>query len=143
MATRVEDHEKSRVRVCGICFGKPKPKQHVKITETRLSLIKQYIYDDYSLDDISLPLIMCTSCLKTIKVMESGNVDRKIPDIDYKGMSKPPAVNTRSGLSEKCCCSLCTIVRMNGSEYLAHEKSMRDKPGRPKVKEEAPSVTVS
>ena len=127
--------------MCGVCLRKPK--QYQKISESALVLIKNHSYKDYSLEDTSLPLIICTSCVKTLKVIDSGQDDRRVPDVDYQGLTKPQIVNTRSGISEKCCCSLCVIARMNGVDYKAHDKQMRDKPGRPSEKVKVTRVTVS
>ena len=121
MASRAKIHDRSRTKVCGVCFRKPK--QFNKISEYTLNLIRKYVYEEYSLDDPSLPIIICTSCIKTVTVIESGNSDRKLPDIDYTSLTKPPRVDTRSGDYEKCSCSVCTIARMNGPEYTRHEKS--------------------
>ena len=141
MTTRAEVHEKSRNKVCGVCLRKPK--QLRKISESMLLLLKKHIYERYSLDDTSLPIVICTSCSKTVTVIESGQDDRKLPYIDYESLTTPPSVETRSVASEKCCCSLCIISRMNGPEYQAHEKLMRDKPGRPRIDVEVPSVTIN
>ena len=132
MSSRAEFHEKCRSKVCGVCLRKPK--QFNKISEYTLSLIRKHVYESYSLEDESFPLIICTSCIKTVSVIVSGDSGRKLPDIDYAGLTKPPSKDTRSGSSEKCACSVCIIARMNASEYRAHEKSIRDNPGRPQVK---------
>ena len=140
MTPRAEIHDRCRTKVCGVCFRKPK--QFNKISEYTLNLIRKYVYEAYSLDDQSLPIIICTSCTKTLTVIDSGESDRKLPDIDYGSLTKPPRVDTRSGDNEKCDCSVCTIARMNGPEYVKHEKSMRNKPGRPPLKVQASSVTI-
>ena len=48
-----------------------------------LNLIWKHILKEYSLEDTSLPLIICMSCVQTLKSIESGKVDRKLPDVDY------------------------------------------------------------
>ena len=125
-------HEQSRKRVCGVCFRKPKNYQ--SISPLVLDLINKHSYKDYSIEDISLPTIVCMSCVKTLKVIDSDKVNRKLPDIDYMSLVKPKNVNTRSSENEKCCCSICTIARLNGREYLEYEKGQREKQGRPTQK---------
>ena len=81
MSTRSAHHERSRISVCGVCFRKPK--DHQKISPMILELIKKHCYTDYSLDDLSLPLIVCKSCAKTLKVVDSDKPNRKVPGYDY------------------------------------------------------------
>ena len=141
MSSRTDSHEQNRSKVCGLCFRKPK--QHQRISPSVLTMIKKHSHKDYSLDDTSLPVIICTSCVKTLKVVDSGSIDRKLPDVNYNDLSKPQPVNTRSTICEKCSCSVCAVARMYGHEYQAYEKTRRDKPGRPSNKEIRPGVTVT
>ena len=138
MSDRIACHEHSRRAVCGICFRKLK--HHQKITPMLLALIQKHAYKEYSLDDESLPLIVCKSCAKTLKVCGNG---RKLPDFDYGGLVKPISVNTRSGDNEKCNCSICEICRLNGNQFQKHEKAQRHNPGRPtdRVAEESFPIT--
>ena len=140
MSSKTDSHEQSREKVCGVCFRKPK--QYQKISPLVLHLIKKHSYKDYSLQDTYLPVICCMSCVCALKVIESGKDGRNLPDIDYTDLKKPQAVNTRSAVSEKCCCSICAVARLNGHEYKEYEKTRRAKPGRPREKEKGTSVTV-
>ena len=129
MSSKEECHERSRGKVCGACLRKPKHYQ--KISTQVLILIQKHCFTDYNLQDISLPLIICKSCVKSLTVIDGGATNRKVPSVDYEGLVKPKAITTRATVSEKCYCSICEIARMNGPEYLQYERRMRDKPGRP------------
>ena len=142
MNSKSEAHEQNRVKVCGVCFRKPKPKMFQKISPFILNLIWKHSFNDYSLEDTSLPVIICLSCTQTLKVIDSGKVDRKLPAVDYNELVKPQTVSTRSTVSEKCCCTICVVARMNGLEYKQYEKTSREQAGRPREKEEEIIMTV-
>ena len=127
--------------VCGVCFRKSK--HHQRITPTVLALIQKHGYKDYSIDDPSLPYIICKSCAKTLKVLDSENPNRKLPYFDYGGLVKPALVNTRLADSDKCQCTICNISRLNENELQKHEKTQRNNPGRAaeKVYEISYSIT--
>ena len=114
MSDSSDQHEANRSKVCGLCFRKPK--NHQRITPMILNLIQKIVFDQYSLEDSYLPLIVCKSCVASLKVMDSDKANRALPDVDYAGLAKPKTLNTRSSSGEKCCCSGCVIARMNGLE---------------------------
>ena len=91
MSSRIERHEQNRGKVCGLCLRKPKQIQ--KISVSVLNLIQKHSYEDYSLEDTSLPVVICTSCVKTLQVIDEGKDDRKLPDVEYSELTKPQAVN--------------------------------------------------
>ena len=99
MNSKSEAHEQNRVKVCGVCFRKPKSKMFQKISPFILNLIWKHSFNDYSLEDTSLQVIICLSCTQTIKVIDSGKVDRKLPAVDYNELVKPQTVSTTSTVS--------------------------------------------
>ena len=50
-------------------------------------------------------------------------------------MVRPRTVNTRSQANEACGCTVCSIGKMFGVEYINYERNQREKPGRPRLKE--------
>ena len=81
MSDRINRHGKNRMLVCGVCFRKPRHSQ--MISPLVHQLIKTHYYKDYSLDDISLPLVCCKSCVKALKSIDSGKGNRKLPDFAF------------------------------------------------------------
>lgn len=141
MSSRSDCHERSRGLICGVCFRKPKHSQ--RITSSVLALIQKHGYKDYSVDDPSLPYIICKSCVTTLKVMDSDTPNRKVPYFDYGGLVKPILVNTRMADSEKCECTICKISRLNGNEFLKHKQTQRSNPGRPAEKVQEISTPIT
>ena len=64
------------------------------------------------------------------------NSTRKVPSMDYSKLDRPRTVSTRSTENVSCCCSICKIGKLNGLDYKKYEMEMREKPGRPKLKED-------
>ena len=132
MTTREAYHQNSRMCICGVCFRKSKYIQ--KITPLILTLIQKHKYNNYSLEDQALPLVICKLCANVIKVVDSDQPNRKLPDFDYDSLVKPTIVNTRLGDKEKCHCTICDIFQLNGHKFKNYAKSQRSKPGRPAEK---------
>ena len=128
MSDEINSHKNSRMRVCGVCFRKPKHFQI--ISPVILQLIKDIFYNNYSLDDNSLPLICCTSCVNALKAIHSGKSNRKLPEFDYGSLVIPRStINTRSKVVEICYCTICKIAKLYGLDAYQNMKSK--KAGRP------------
>ena len=120
------DHETSRKKICGVCFRKIKPIELRDISDNLLQLILKHYYKDYSLDD--MPLVICTSCCKTLQVIESGCDSRKLPAIQYPKNCRPKTA-TRSQYG--CACDICAVARITGFQFKNYSEKQRKKPGRP------------
>ena len=141
MSTRETCHQKSRSLVCGVCFRKSKHIQ--KITPVFLTLIQKHSYKDYTLDDQALPNVLCKSCAKCLKVVDSEKPGRKLPVIDHSSLVKPVTINTRLGDNETCHCTICDIARLNGHEFKSYQKTQGIILGRPAEKIPETQYTIS
>ena len=54
-------HEEFRRKLCGVCW-KPSKKGIQQITVSTLQDIRKYQYDEYSLTNTALPVVVCSSC---------------------------------------------------------------------------------
>ena len=124
-------HSDCRKLVCGVCLRKGKHTQ--SITPSILELIREHHFEDYSLEQEYLPMIVCKSCVISLKVVNTDkeNSKRKLPEVTYGDLEKPREVNTRSTDNTACQCTICKIGRLSGLDYQRYENEMRLKPGRP------------
>ena len=150
-------HEEARKVVCCCCSRKAKKaKKHhpISVVDTRFSnLIKQYVYSEYSVDNVSHPTALCDTCRLVLvafeKVSNFLNIlaaiihiifqnpekpGRNLPPLlDYSHITSPPP-NTRSNEGLFCPCTVCELTRVNGSDYTKFVKNHQNKRGRPSEK---------
>ena len=120
-------HEVFRKRVCGVCWT-PKKKGTQEITQSILQDIRNHQYQEYSLTNPALSLVICASCRLKLsrcrKVWYSSynlciicgflyqnpdDMTQCVTGTDYTKLTPPP-VRTRSS-TDTCHCYLCTKGR--------------------------------
>ena len=104
MPNKALTHSEFRKLVCGVCLRKEKHTQ--SITPNILALIREHHYEEYSLEQEHLPVIVCKSCVMTLKAQskDQENARRKLPQVTYDDLQKPRKVITRSADNTACQC---------------------------------------
>ena len=143
MPNKALTHLDCRKLVCGVCLRKEKHTQ--SITPSILALIRKHQFEEYSLEQDHLPVVVCKSCVTALKVVskDGENAKRKLPQVNFNDLEKPRAVTTRSADNMACQCTICKIGRLKAGNYRKHEDEMRQKPGRPRMQEPENSIPVT
>lgn len=98
-----------RSHVCGVCWTSKKKRR--SINDTVLRDIKDYLFEDYSLDNTALPTVICDPCRQRLIKLRGKPNKSPLNNINYSKLIPPP-VKTRSS-SDQCTCFLCSRGREN------------------------------
>ena len=113
-----EEHEKNRHKVCLICYGKGK----VALYDTEITVIREHIISDYSINNPDFPAAICLRCRMLI-YRKSKNEDVNFPIVEDYNPNRPKNLRSLSS----CNCKICTVAKAK----LAEAMKMKPKRGRP------------
>ena len=122
--TGPHDHEECRAAICGTCLQKDGNLS--AITPTVLERIKQFVWQDYSLENSALPKTICFQCctklcrltqvidilnsINLISIMQNPSAKNSIPKVKYIDFTTPHPT-TRQSQDLLCQCSVCCLAR--------------------------------
>ena len=142
MPHKAKTHYEMQKSVCLVCFKKPKTLRN--ITPRVESLVKTSIPLLSNNDEWSwLPTVICGGCYKDLEDVRK-DPSCTVKHIDYESLDHPQMQHdmvTRSRLQEssplplQCCCSVCSVGRLKGGQYLRHKVTVSEPPGRPRLKD--------
>ena len=74
MASMARTHEDSRKAVCRVCSKKPKIYKTCKtisvVNERQSNLVRQFVFEDYNVNNVDFPTALCLSCNTTLLAFE-------------------------------------------------------------------------
>lgn len=114
-----QGHEKSRNRVCAICYRKGNRSLSARDVES----IRMYAIDGYSKENSDLPCGLCNSCYILLSKRRNGEEELQLPIASDYNPQRP--MNMRS-LSD-CYCRICVVSSSKNQSALKFKK----KSGRP------------
>lgn len=128
----MEDHNRKRGKLCLVCMSKGK----VKINDKLEKVIRDYLIEGYTTENLKFPSSLCPSCASRVYEYAKGDFRKLLPEwYDFT-----PMKNFRMPRQGPCECHLCEKA---ATCHLFGAKTSRvRKIGRPKDQKIKPTIVM-
>ena len=116
-------HDECRKLICAICLTEGGQKCTRTVSENEVILIKQYVSDNYDVNDPKFATGICNSCQRKLIQMPDKDSKVKLRVSSQFCVTLPP--QTRARTQATCECTICTRARMNGGRWLKFRKDCK------------------
>lgn len=123
----MRSHEENRAALCALCFNSTKEMR--QITTNQEKTIRLHFIKDYSVNETSYPISLCSTCRLAVEEYAKGTFKRKVSLFDYSKIIRSIKPCTRSSLI--CPCTICSIAKTNLNSTI--RLSLKKQIGRPCV----------